>query len=115
MAQRVVEDLSMAVADATGCVDTIEVETVPAVDLAEHAKSKSATGVLARLLLELDGNELSSDIAELLRRVKSSLEELDGSKDYIALERREIDEQRAREYLRSGARALLTELVSQSA
>jgi DNA repair exonuclease SbcCD nuclease subunit len=115
MAQQVVEDLSMSIADATVCIDTIDVETVPAVDLVEHAKSKSATGVLARLLLELDGSELSSDIAELLRHVKSSLEELERSKDFLALDRREIDEQRAREYLRSGARALLTELVSQSA
>jgi DNA repair exonuclease SbcCD nuclease subunit len=115
MAKRVVEDLSMAIADATVCIDTIDIETVPAVDLAEHAKSKSATGVLARLLLDLDSSELSSDIADLLRRVRSSLEELERSKDFIALDRREIDEQRAREYLRSGARALLTELVSQSA
>jgi DNA repair exonuclease SbcCD nuclease subunit len=115
MAQQVVEDLSMSIADATVCIDTIDVETVPAVDLVEHAKSKSATGVLARLLLELDGSELSSDIAELLRHVKSSLEELERSKDFLALDRREIDDQRAREYLRSGARALLTERVSQSA
>jgi hypothetical protein len=115
MAQQVIEDLSISVADATVCIHAVDVETVPVVDLAEHAKSKSATGVLARLLLELDSIELPREVAELLRRVTSGLEALEHGKDFIALQSRHIDDQRTREYLRTCARALLTELVSQSA
>jgi hypothetical protein len=115
MAQQVIEDLSISIADATVCIHTVDVETVPVVDLAEHAKFKSATGVLARLLLELDSTEVSSEVTELLRRVTSGLEALERGKDFIALQSRQIDDQRAREYLRSCTRALLTELVSQSA
>ncbi len=113
VARRVVEDLSL-IADTTVCIETVDVETVPAIDLAEHAKSKSATGVLAQLLLELDNSDISTDVTELLRRVVASLAAIERGKDFIALEPRQIDDQLAREYLKRGGRVLLTELVSQS-
>jgi hypothetical protein len=55
-----------------------------------------------------------ADVAELLRQAKIKLDDLERYKDFAGLERREIDEQLVREYLRTGARALLTQLVAQN-
>jgi DNA repair exonuclease SbcCD nuclease subunit len=112
---RIAEDLTYTIADARVCIDTVDVQTVPPIDLVEHAKSQSAPGVIARLLLELDGDEKSGDVAELLRQAKIKLEDLERHKDFAGLERRDIDEQLVREYLRTGSRALLTQLVAQTA
>jgi hypothetical protein len=112
---RIVEDLTYTIADAAVCIDAVDVQTVPPIDLAEHAKSKAAPGVIARLLLELDGDAQSADVAELLRQAKIKLDDLERHKDFAGLKRREIDEQLVREILRTGARALLTQLVAQNA
>jgi DNA repair exonuclease SbcCD nuclease subunit len=111
---RIVEDLTYTITDATVCIDTVDVQTVPPIDLAEYAKTQSAPGVIARLLLELDGVAQLADVAELLRQAKIKLDDLERYKDFAGLERREIDEQLVREYLRTGARALLTQLVAQN-
>ncbi len=115
LAEQVVEDLSLTKGSATVCVESIDVETVPLVDLAEYAKTQSAPGILARLLLELDRGETSREAADLLHQAKTRLEEVVRDKDFTALPRQEVSEQVVDDLMQSEARALLTQLVSQTA
>lgn len=112
---QLIHNLSLPIGNATVGVESVDVETVPAIDLAEHANSRSAPGALARLLLELEQPKPSQDLAELIHRARRELENVDQHKDFTQLERREVTEELARTYLRTQARRLLTQLVNQTA
>lgn len=114
VAGQVIEDLSLPVGNASVDVEAVDVETVPAIDLAEHAKTHSAPGALARLLLELEQSEASEDVIELVRQVRRELEQVERHKDFTRLERRDVTDELARDYLQTQARALLTQLVTQT-
>jgi hypothetical protein len=113
-AAEVVEDFSLAIGGASVAVETLAVETMPAIDLAEHAGTNSAPGALARLLLELDRGEVSDDTAGLVREVRRELERVEKHKDFTQLDERDIDDRTARMRLQTQARALLTQLVTQN-
>ena len=96
-------------------VEAVAVQTMPAIDLAEYARTHSAPGEVARLLLELERPEVSSEVADLIRQTRGELERIERQKEFAQLERREVTEEMAREQLRTQGRALLTQLVTQTA
>jgi DNA repair exonuclease SbcCD nuclease subunit len=114
MVERIREDLVMSVEDVTVVLEKVDVETLPAIDLEEYARSSSAPGALARLILDLEGEEPSEDAGNLIRLTRRRIEEQDRQKDFSLLERAPVTEDLARQYLLSQARGLLTRLLSQS-
>jgi hypothetical protein len=114
MADRMCDDLGLSAGHATIAIEKVAVETTPPIDLQEHAKTQSAPGALARLLLELDKPEVSAEVAELIRHTRQAISQADGQKVFAPLDKREVAEDRARDHLRTQARALLTQLVNQS-
>ncbi len=108
------EDLSLTVEGALVDIDHIHVATLPDIDIAEYAKTNSAPGAVARLLLALDQPEPPRNVQDLVARTKRELEQIEDHKHFAALDRRLISEAVAREYLRNTSKALLTNLVAQS-
>jgi DNA repair exonuclease SbcCD nuclease subunit len=115
IARRVTNDLALPAGAGSVGVEAIAVETLPSIDLDEYARTHSAPGEVARLLLELDRPDVSNEVADLIRQARSALERIERHKDFAQLERREVTEQMAREQLRTQGRALLTRLVAQTA
>jgi len=114
LARQIVADLVLPVANASLNVETIEIDTTPPIDLKQYAKTHSAPGVLARLLLELEQTEQIDKVNMLLHRVRPMLDQIIRHKDFTQLEPQEVSDELARCYLKRQARALLTQLVSQS-
>lgn len=109
-----VQDLALTLDNAQVFVESVQAATIPDVDIADYARSNSAPGAVARLILALDQPELPPDVAELLSRTKRELQQTEDHKHFATLDRREISDDLARGYLRDASRALLTELVAQS-
>ena len=114
IADRLAQDLSLTLDGVRIAVERVRAATLPDIDLADYAKSQSAPGTVARLILALDRPELPPDVAELLTRTKHELKQAEDHKHFAALDRREVSDALARDYLRDASRALLTELVAQS-
>ncbi len=108
------DDLALSVDGVMVVVERLDVETLPAIELAEYARSSSAPGAVARLITELEGDDLSEDTRELVRLVRRGIEEQDRQKGFAGLPRPSISEALARDYLLSQARGLLARLVEQS-
>ena len=113
--KNLVDDLAIREGNAAVEIDRLRVSALPDVDLYEYAGAKSAPGAVARLLLALDDPAPGRDVIDLLARTKRELTNVDGHKHFAMLEEREITDEIARAYLRDRARALLTELVRQTA
>jgi DNA repair exonuclease SbcCD nuclease subunit len=111
---RIKEDLALTVEGVTVDVERVDVETLPAIDLAEYARSSSAPGAVSRLIIELEGEGLSEETRELVRRVRRGIEEQDLQRAFAGLDRFPISDALARNYLLTQARSLLTRLVEQS-
>ncbi len=114
IANRVKDGLLLAAGSGSVGIESIDVQTIPPMDLAEYAQTHSAPGAVARLLLELDRPEVSSDVAELVRNARNKLEQVENFKEFAQLGGREVTEELAREQLRTTSRALLTQLVMQT-
>lgn len=94
--------------------------TTPRLDLEETARSPSALGATARLLLVLEGRREPTageapKLDSLLERTRSRLEQLQRERVYSALDTGSVSEAAAREYLRVATRRLLGELTGQPA
>ncbi len=107
-------DLSLRVGGAVVAVDRLEIATLPDVDVDAYARAHSAPGAVARLLLALENDDVTADVAELIGRTRRELEANEDHKYFAALSRREITDETARQHLRQEARALLTKLVAQT-
>lgn len=114
VANRIREDLTLSVDTVSVAVETVAIESLPPIDLAEHAKTHAAPGALARLLLELDQPEFSSEVADLLRRARDELGRIEAQRDLAQLEQREVTDEMVRDHLRTQGRALLTQLMTQN-
>ena len=95
-------------------VERVDTQTMPPIDLTEHANTRSAPGAVARLLLELDSPDVSQETADLIDSVRHKLKEIEGRTEYIQLPAREVTEAIARQVLQTQCRALLTQLETQT-
>ncbi|MCK5840795.1 MAG: DNA repair exonuclease [Candidatus Sabulitectum sp.] len=95
-------------------VDKIVNKTLPFIDLKEYARTTTAAGAVAKLLLQLENDQVSEEVATLIRSTREKLIDLNRSGNYGGLPPREITGEMAREYLNTTGRALLTQLVSQT-
>lgn len=117
VATRVRQDLSLAVGRATLRLDEVWVETTPRLDLEAEARTTTALGAVARLLLELrrcaspGAAEPSDETRRLLSSARQALEHVESAREFLPLVRRPVSEERVREVLTSKAEALLTALA----
>jgi hypothetical protein len=96
-------------------VDKIEVTATTPVDLREYARSHTPPGVLARILLELDLEEPSQEVRDLISRTRQKLEQSRSRRDCAQLsEGVKADSEAARRLLRLEARNLFNELLRQA-
>jgi len=115
VAKSVTEDLSLQFGNASLSIEKTNVETTPAINLEEFATSThSAPGALARLLLNLEQDDASEETQTLIHRARRKLEQVHRHRDFIPLEKPHISDEMARSYLKTQARSLLTELISQT-
>ena len=127
----------------TAEVNAVEVDTLPAIDLASCARSATPPGALARLLLTLGDNEEGeaavsaegsaesaaaaeglrlneAELKSLMAETRQALQGIGSRPAFAGLKTepddpfREVDDATVRTYLRRQARALLTELTMQS-
>ena len=113
IADQLVADFRLPLGEGTLTVESVDVQTLPAINLDEHAQTQSAPGALARLLLELEGDDVSEEAQQLVRQVRCELQRLEKHKDYASAPSRDITEQMARDHLLAQGRELLTGLVVQ--
>lgn len=111
LAARIRQDLSLPAGNASLVLDELRVETTPALDLEEQARTSTALGAVARLLLELSRPELSEATALLLKSARQALERAENAKEFLPLGRQVISDERVREVVRTQASALLTRLA----
>ncbi len=96
-------------------IERTEITASAPVDLQEYARSDTPPGVAARILLELDAEEPSGEIRELISATQRTLEEAGKRRDCAQLaEGIRADPEAAREVLRAEARNLLNELLRQA-
>lgn len=114
MKQRLLDDLSVPIGQAVLVVEAVEDAVVPDIDLAQFAAAKSAPGAVARLLLELNADTPSQEVARLIRDAQIALQQSDRQRDFALLERRGITEETARDQLRRACNRLLIQLVQQA-
>ncbi len=107
-------DLSLRIGGVLVEVDDLAIATLPDVDVETYARTHSAPGAIARLLLALDEADVSDEVATLIAEAKRELEANEDHKYFTALPRRNVTEEMARRHLRHEARALLTQLVAQT-
>ncbi len=137
VAGRLRQDLSLPAGRATLVLDDLRVETTPKLDLEAHARTTTALGAVARLLLELRAcdaldptvgatpvatpaptvparPDVSDETRLLLRSARQALERVEGAREFLALDRPPVTDERVREVVRVQASALLT-LLARSA
>lgn len=115
VAKSVTEDLSLQFGNTSLSIEKTNVETTPSIDLEEYATSThSAPGALARLLLNLEQEDTSDEVQTLIHRARRELEQVHRHRDFIPLEQSKLSDEMARSYLKTQARSLLTELISQT-
>ncbi len=113
-AHRLVADLDLRPHGVTVVVEKVDNQVLPAIDLEAHVDSQAPPGPLARLLIEIESGEPSSEVQALLGRTREALKHVESHRDFAQLDRSdEVDEQQAREVLNEQARQLLARLVSQ--
>jgi DNA repair exonuclease SbcCD nuclease subunit len=96
-------------------VDKTEITATTPIDLRAYAQRDTPPGILARLLLELDREEPSREVRELLADTAQKLQETGKRRDCTALsEPPRTDQETARRVLRLEARNLLNELLRQA-
>jgi len=108
-----IDDLSLTSGSAVVGVESVDIQTVPPLDLEAYARQTSAPGAVARLLLELERDDPEEDVRELIEQTRLAIEENEGGKHFATLDRRAVDEAMVREHLRTQGRALLTRLAAQ--
>lgn len=111
---RLVADLDFAVGNTSVAVEKVDNQSLPAIDLAEYAGSHTAPGALARLLIDMQNDQLSTGTAELIRRVRQVIRQAEGGRDFAGLPSREVTDEVAQQFLRSQAQRMLTQLIMQS-
>ncbi|MEX2502798.1 MAG: hypothetical protein WD336_10515 [Trueperaceae bacterium] len=120
------DDLRDRVGDATVEVEAVTDDTLPAIDLTEHAATRGAPGVLARLLLDLDAESPSEATDAWLREARAAIRDVDADRSYGSLgddpdaggldsgasHAGAMDGDAARDLLRRQARAMLRRLTT---
>lgn len=96
-------------------IDKTEISAIPPVDLRDYARSDTPPGALARILLELDREEPSREVQDLISKTRQKLEESGRRRDCALLsEEEQPGAGEARRVLRQEARNLLNELLRQT-
>jgi exonuclease SbcD len=78
-------DLELGSGSVAGYVESVEVRTRPARDLAELAQGNDPVGVLARLLIALEGGAVGTEFEPLLRDAITGVEGVRAAKPYLGL------------------------------
>lgn len=92
-------------------IEKVDCQVIPAIDLQDQARSATAPGAAARLLLALDSPQPSDEVSTLIQTTQQRLTELARQGVYAGLPDASISEEQAREHLRQQASRLLSHLL----
>ncbi|MEQ9616829.1 MAG: DNA repair exonuclease [Phycisphaerales bacterium] len=101
-------------------VDRVRLDVLPEIDLEEHAQTNTPPGMIARLLLDIEHNESTTDMAvetqRLLHTARQRIEDQRRNSVYASISdgEREPSEEEVCRVVREQAETLLTELLGQS-
>jgi exonuclease SbcD len=108
-----VEGLELTIGEVLVGIDKIVVETLPAIDLNDYSSQTSAPGAVTRLLLELDCDEVSNEVADLIQRTGLQLKQRASERSFTVIDPTDITDEVVRDHLRVQGRAFLSQLVQQ--
>jgi DNA repair protein SbcD/Mre11 len=112
--QEIERDLRLTFGTVTMTVDRARSELLPEIDLEQHAGQNSVLGTVATLLLELDKDERSEAVEELIEETRLELEQARGKSDFLSLSGRRIGIDDIIGHLRHSGRELLIQLLNQN-
>lgn len=93
-------------------IEKVDCQVIPAIDLQDQARSATAPGAAARLLLELDAPQPGAEVTSLIKTTRQHLTELAQQNIYAGLPDASVSEEQAREHLRQQASRLLSHLLA---
>lgn len=97
-------------------VDSVEVETRPAVDLEDLARGRDAVGVVAGLLLALERGRLEGELADVLAQARERAAAVRRARPYLAaFDDVDVDDRAVAAALADRAALLLDHLLAQKA
>lgn len=112
--QEIERDLRMTFGTVTLTVDRAMSELLPEIDLEQHAGQNSALGKVATVLMELDKDEPSDEVKELLEETRVELEQVRGKSEFLGLTGGRIEPREIVDHLRRAGRELLIQLLKQT-
>lgn len=112
--QEIERDLRMTFGTVTLTVDRAVSELLPEIDLEQHAGQNSALGTVATVLLELDKEEPSDEVKELIEETRVELGQVRGKPEFLGLTGGRIETREVVEHLRRSGRDLLIQLLKQT-
>lgn len=114
VADQVEGELDLTVENKAVGIEKIDVQTLPAINLNEHASSRTAVGVLAKLLLNLEEDEATSEVQELVRLSRESIQTSDHNSNFAGIKNRSLSDDEVRKIIKAQAQTLLTKLLAQT-
>ena len=111
VARSAIDGLSLPVGTGQLGIEAVDNQAMPVMDLTEYAPTHTAPGTVARLLVELESDQVSNEVAQLLRQVRSELNQVEKQREFASLPRRQVTDEMIRQHLRKQGRALLSQLV----
>ncbi len=112
--QEIERDFRMTFGTVTMTVDRARSELLPEIDLEQHAGQNSVLGTVATLLLELDKDERSEEVEELIEETRMEMEKARGKSDFLSLAGNKIGLDDVIGQLRQSGRELLIQLLNQN-
>ena len=114
-ARGLLDDFELPAGAGTLTITSVDLDVLPELDLAAHARQHNALGALARLLLDLSLPEPSDETRRLIETVHETLTRVAEDTAFQSLPPMPITATAARERLAHQARALMSELVEHGA
>lgn len=114
VAEQAKSELELTLENTAVGIEQIDVQTLPVIDLHEHAKTATVVGALAKILLNLEEDEATSDVQQLGRLSRESIQQSDLNRDFTGLKKRSLLDDEVRKTIRAQAQTLLTELLAQT-
>lgn len=112
--EQIERDFRMHLGTVTMTVDQARSELLPDIDLEKHAGQNSILGTVASLLLELDRDQRSEAVEELIEETRQELAQVGARPSFIGLPSHSMGVDEVVDHLRRSGRDLLVQLLKQN-
>lgn len=112
--EQIESDFRMHLGTVTMTVDQARSELLPDIDLEKHAGQNSILGTVASLLLELERDQRSDAVEELIEETRQELAQVGARPNFIGLPSHSIGVDEVLDHLRRTGRDLLVQLLKQN-